>query len=111
MWLDKLEAKEFDQVMELFQAMVQKMEVNALVDENLLRKIERRLDSFDEHDNRSTVNRFNWKKYAVAAALFITVTTGAIYLVNNRASSFSTTQKNTSATADKQVISPGGNKA
>jgi ferric-dicitrate binding protein FerR (iron transport regulator) len=110
-WLDNLDAKEFDRVMDLVQAMVQKREVNAHPDETLLQKIEARLDSFDDQDNRRTINRFNWKKYAVAAAFVITVTTGAIYFVNNRASSFSITQKNTSDTVDKKVISPGGNKA
>ena len=110
-WLDNLDAKEFDRVMDLVQAMVQKREVNAHPDETLLQKIEARLDSFDDQDNRRTINRFNWKKYAVAAALVITVITGAIYFVNNRSSSFSITQKNTSDTVDKKVISPGGNKA
>jgi transmembrane sensor len=109
--LDTLDENTYQQLLLQYQEIIQNSVFAEAADPHLKQRIEESLNNWEEQDEPKVIKRWNWRRAASVAAVFLFVLIGSsIYFLNRK--------NNTPASADnmiqnnnKQDVLPGSDKA
>ncbi len=109
--LDTLDEITYQQLLLQYQEIIQNSVFAEATDPHLKQRIEESLNNWEEQDEPKVIYRWNWRRLASVAAVFLFVLIGSSIYFLNRKNNTPASADNTVQNNNKQDVLPGSDKA